>query len=91
MSQQKKLNYRICVRAESNHPIEASNPNEAISLWQQEVFGKEIPYKVIEQEWIKGGFRLGVELLTHLSQTERDELGDKISIDNKMKSGEHTD
>jgi|GEM_PF-6258337 len=88
MSQEKKLRYRIAVRAESNHFIEASSPDEAVQIWQDEVFQRRLPYKIIEQEWIKGGFKLGVEIQTHLSQTDRDTLGESISIDNVSKSGE---
>lgn len=86
---EKKLRYRISVRAESNHFVEASNPDEAINMWQDEVFEKRLPYKIIEKEWIKGGFKLGIEIQTHLSQTDRDTLGEKVTIDNISKSGEH--
>ena len=88
MSNEKKLRYRIAVKYESNHFLEASSPEEAVQLWQDEMQIRHIPYKIREQEWIKGGFRLVVELQGHLSQKERDDLGESISIDNIGKSGE---
>jgi len=36
MSNEKKLKYRIAVKYESNHPIEAHSPEEAIQQWQRE-------------------------------------------------------
>lgn len=84
---EKKLRYRIAVRSESNHFIEASSPEEAIQLWQNEMKMSHIPYKIIEQEWIKGGFKLVLELQTHLNQADRDMLGANISIDNIDKAG----
>jgi hypothetical protein len=89
MEQDRRLRYRIAVRYESNHFIEADNPEEAIKLWQQEMGLDHIPYKVKEQEWIKGGFRLVLELQEHLSQKDRDFLGESISIGNISKSGEN--
>lgn len=88
MNQEKKLRYRISVRSESNHFIEATSADEAVRSWQDEVFIKHLPYKILGQEWIKGGFRLSVEIQTHLSQDDRDTLGEYITIDNVLKSGE---
>lgn len=88
MSAEKKLRYRIAVRSESNHFIEASSSEEAIQIWQDEMQIRHLPYKLLEQEWIKGGFKLVIELQTHLNQTDRDTLGESISIDNVSKAGE---
>lgn len=88
MNEEKKLRYRIAVSSESNHFIEASNPEEAIQHWQEEMKLEHIPYKIKEQEWIKGGFRLVIELQEHLSQIDRDTIGEAISIQNIDKSGE---
>lgn len=88
MTYDKKLRYRIAVSYESNHFIEAHNPEEAIAFWQQEMNMNHIPYKIKEQEWIKGGFRLVLEMQQHLSQTNRDTLGESISISNVSKTGE---
>lgn len=88
MEQDKKLRYRIAVRYESNHFIEAHSPDEAVQLWQEEMNMRHIPYKIKEQEWIKGGFRLVLEMQEHLSQENRDTLGESISIENVSKSGE---
>jgi hypothetical protein len=88
MKQDKKLRYRIAVRYESNHFIEADNAEKAIQIWQQEMNMSHIPYAIKEQEWIKGGFRLVLEIQQHLSQRNRDTLGESISIDNVNKAGE---
>lgn len=88
MEQDKKLRYRIAVSYESNHFIEAHSPEEAVQLWQEEMNMRHIPYKIKEQEWIKGGFRLVLEMQEHLSQSNRDTLGESISIGNISKSGE---
>ncbi len=88
MDQNKKLRYRIAVSYESNHFLEANSPDEAVQLWQREMSLDHIPYKIKTQEWIKGGFRLVLELQEHLSQQDRDVLGDSISIGNVDKSGE---
>lgn len=90
MDQDKKLKYRIAVRYESNHPVEAESPEDAIQIWQKEMRLDHIPYKLKEQEWIRGGFRLVLELQEHLSQANRDTLGESISIGNINKSGEST-
>ena len=87
MSNDKKLKYRISVRYESNHPIEAYSPEEAIQQWQREFKIEHIPYKLKEKEWIKGGYRLVLELQEHLNQSDRDALGNSINIDDVYKSG----
>lgn len=87
MSHEKKLKYRIAVKYESNHPIEAHNPEEAIQKWQREFQIEHIPYKIKEKEWIKGGYRLVLELQEHLNQLDRDTLGNSISIDDRDKAG----
>lgn len=88
MTQDKKIKYRIAVRSESNHPIEAHSADEAIQQWQDELLVKRLPYKIIAQEWNKGYFRIVVELQTHLSQEDQESLSENISIDNVSKSGE---
>ncbi len=88
MNNDKKLRYRIAVRSESNHFIEADSPDEAIRVWQDEMQIRHLPYKVVEQEWIKGGFKLVLELQSHLNQSERDTLGESISIGNVSKAGD---
>lgn len=88
MDKDKKLRYRIAVSYESNHFVEAHSPEEAIRMWQKEMRLDHIPYKLKEQEWIKGGFRLVLELQEHLNQTDRNTLGESISIDNVDKFGE---
>ena len=88
MGDDKKLKYRIAVKYESNHFIEAESPEDAVKQWQDEFQLHHIPYKIREQEWIKGGFRLIIELQEHLSQVDRDSLGESISIDNVNKEGE---
>lgn len=88
MSEDKKLRYRIAVKYESNHFLEAYSPEEAVQLWQNEFKLNHIPYKIQEQQWIKGGFRLVIELQEHLCQEDRDTLGESISIANVSKEGE---
>lgn len=88
MEQGKKLKYRIAVRYESDHFVEADSPEEAIQGWQKEMGLDHIPYKIKEQEWIKGGFRLVLELQEHLAQKDRDSLGESITIGNVNKSGD---
>jgi len=87
MSNEKKLMYRIAVKYESNHPVAAYSPEEAIQQWQREFKIEHIPYKIKEKEWIKGGYRLVLELQEHLSQMDRDALGNSISIDDMDKTG----
>jgi len=83
-----KLRYRIAVKYESDHFIEAESVEEAIETWQRELKLEHLPYKVREKEWIKGGFKIVLELQEHLRQADRDALGESISIDNRSKSGE---
>jgi hypothetical protein len=80
------LRYRIAVKYESNTFVEAESPEEAVQKWQDELY-INIPYIIKEKEWIKGGFRLVLELQEHLSQKNRDQLGESISIDNVTKAG----
>ena len=87
MSQDKQLSYRIAVRYESNHPIVADSPEEAIQAWQREFKIEHIPYRLKEKEWVKGGYRLVLELQEHLVQEDRDALGESISINNVYKPG----
>jgi len=82
-----KLRYRIAVKYESDQFIEAESPAEAIALWQHDLKLEHVSYKVREKEWIKGGFKLVLELQEHLSQIDRDTLGESISIDNISKLG----
>ncbi|HEY9686345.1 MAG TPA: hypothetical protein V6C52_05155 [Coleofasciculaceae cyanobacterium] len=89
MERNKKLRYRIAVSYESNHFVEADSPEEAVQIWQKEMMLDHVPYKIKAQEWIKGGFRLVLELQAHLSQEDRDVLGESISIGNVNKSGEN--
>ena len=88
MTQRETLRYRIAVHYESNHFIEANSPEEAVQLWQQEMRLAHIPYKIQQQEWIQGGFKLTLELQEHLSQIDRDVLGESISIGNVDKAGD---
>jgi hypothetical protein len=84
----KKLRYRIAVHYESSIFIEADSAEEAIQIWQEEMKLQDIPYRVKEEEWIKGGFRLVLELQEHLSQADRDNLGESITIENIDKAGQ---
>ena len=88
-SMKEKLRYRIAVKYESNHFIEADSVEEAIAMWQHEFKLEHMPYKVREKEWIKGGFKIVLELQEHLGQVDRDSLGESISINDISKSGEH--
>ena len=84
----KKLRYRISVRYESDHFTVASSPEEAVELWQKELNLPNIPYRIKEKEWIKGGYRLVIEFQEHLNQLNRDLLGESISISDIDKSGQ---
>lgn len=88
MQQKEKLKYRIAVKYESDHFVEADSAEEAVALWQKELNLEHLPYRFKEKEWIKGGFRLVIELQEHLSQTNRDLLGESISINDINKAGE---